>query len=944
MIPAERAPLTALAMDQWEIPPGGERSAAVVAAGMQSWADPGRDFVVWSPPDGPAIPIAGEPLASRLAAHWLPDAPAQGIPSPVRLVVAGDVLVREVVPRLLECPGVGSVVVPAVRPPGALRRRPWSWPLRIGAADDGVLGALAHTGGAIPPGLVRVTDVRVSPGAVDVLVLTNALTDAAAFVVAQRQVANAVVCATDAGQSWPVVDAQLALIRAASAAVLTAVAPATEPEFLAQQIMLTVRYLSHAHPIDIALTAGFGRSILLVGEPDALVDVTLPDVLRARVRRANRDVQTIDRMTSSMPPDVNMPLEMAEPPSSGASPDGDAEMTPPPPPPPPMPEPPSMPAPSMPAPSVPPPSSIPRPPSMPRSEPPGGGILRGIDLSVISPIVSELDGLAGGSFDHESGTASAAVEVQERIDAAIDTVIAEAPRVLQAYVGEPGAPEADGMLHPGRTAVDVFIGPPEERSLKASGISDAAIFDDPEDDMARLTVVFAPLVPLGEPQRAEVDVPRVGRSKNVRFDWDVPWDGAVQARIIVLHRNRVLQTARIGGAIGKIAKITERIVLWKNTGVLDERQPFDRTFVLNHARRKPRAVTVADGEAVIDTMEEIAGVTALLRVLLMRATQMSTSKATAAKETRSILVDTAVAGRELHRALAKKLKGFESVKRMQIVSASEADFLPLELIYDRIAPDAEATVCANWTAGKECGEHCFAGPGDTSIVCPAVFWGLSRIIERQRVPDDADPVHAFTVIANPTTKRSNLSIARALVAASSRVKKADVARTLKVIGAKEPVTTWSKWKEELATSPADLLVLMPHTDPRLHTLEISGKTLGRGSFDPPYITGTLLVEEAQCAPVAVLFGCDTVGSEEDPAGWVGTFMQGGAAVVFSTLTMLIGPHAAGMSERLVAMLRDEERDGMPLGELVAGFRREALRSGLVAALSVTAYGDADWKV
>ena len=124
----------------------------MVAAGMQSWADPGRDFVVWSPPEGPVIPIAGEPLAGRLATHWSPEAPARGIPSPVRLIVTGDVLVREVVPRLLECPGVGSAVVPAVRPPGALRRRPWAWPLRIGVADDELLRALEHTGGAIPPG------------------------------------------------------------------------------------------------------------------------------------------------------------------------------------------------------------------------------------------------------------------------------------------------------------------------------------------------------------------------------------------------------------------------------------------------------------------------------------------------------------------------------------------------------------------------------------------------------------------------------------------------------------------------------------------------------------------------------------------------------------------------------------------------------------------------
>ena len=55
-------------------------------------------------------------------------------------------------------------------------------------------------------------------------------------------------------------------------------------------------------------------------------------------------------------------------------------------------------------------------------------------------------------------------------------------------------------------------------------------------------------------------------------------------------------------------------------------------------------------------------------------------------------------------------------------------------------------------------------------------------------------------------------------------------------------------------------------------------------------------------------------------------------------------HAAAMSQQLAAMLRAPDRQEQPLGELVADFRREAVRGGLISALAVTAYGDADWMV
>ncbi len=140
--------------------------------------------------------------------------------------------------------------------------------------------------------------------------------------------------------------------------------------------------------------------------------------------------------------------------------------------------------------------------------------------------------------------------------------------------------------------------------------------------------------------------------------------------------------------------------------------------------------------------------------------------------------------------------------------------------------------------------------------------------------------------------------------------------------------------------PADLLVLMPHTDPKLSTLEISGVTLRRGRIqEKKHVRGTPDVN-----PIVLLLGCDTAGSVQDPAGYATIFLKKGAAVVFSTLTMLLAGHAAAMSQSLARMLRDPARDAQTLGELVSGFRRESVRAGMISAIAVTAYGDSDWSV
>ena len=123
-------------------------------------------------------------------------------------------------------------------------------------------------------------------------------------------------------------------------------------------------------------------------------------------------------------------------------------------------------------------------------------------------------------------------------------------------------------------------------------------------------------------------------------------------------------------------------------------------------------------------------------------------------------------------------------------------------------------------------------------------------------------------------------------------------------------------------------------------MEISNKTLRGGRVDAVrYVTGG-----RENHPVVILFGCDTAGSLQDPAGWATLFMQMNAGVVFSTLTMLLNRHAAELSQQLAADLLSDQHEPQSLGELIHGFRIKAVRQGLIAALAVTAYGDSDWRI
>jgi hypothetical protein len=558
------------------------------------------------------------------------------------------------------------------------------------------------------------------------------------------------------------------------------------------------------------------------------------------------------------------------------------------------------------------------------------------------PAVAALEAAAEGNFDTESESSTDGAEETERIESTLDQ--AEAARVLQAYVARPGAgPRArrDNVIRAAANLVEVFVGPEETGALQGTQLTNEELgFIDASTTSVRLTAVLVPILPVGDPVWTELEVPRLGRSANAVLPWQVPADAeTVQARIVLLHRNRVIQTAVLSGAVGgSPATLSERIVLWPDLNHLDERRAFDRAFVMNHNDNgESTCASFANGQhATIRSVDEIKSVADHIRDLLIEAAKAKTESKS---ELRRFIAELSVHGRVLDKALRNVLGEIGSPQRIQVLTARPTWMLPLEFVYDR-PTSREAKLCDRWLKGEDCGPQCFAGDDDTSVVCPSVFWGLSRVIERHYAEMDSTIGDTFWVRATPNLKRSEFVSARAALAASRKVKVTDVKATAKVLGTDvTALAGWEEWKAALKGNKTDLLVLMPHSDPKTVTLEVSGKTLAKGEIEKWHVTGGQDV-----MPMVILFGCDTAGFKDDPAGYASAFIQEQACAVFSTFTMILPSHAARMSQRLVAEFMRPERKRVPMGEALAKFRGDLAREGLLAGLSVTAYGDSAWKV
>jgi hypothetical protein len=518
----------------------------------------------------------------------------------------------------------------------------------------------------------------------------------------------------------------------------------------------------------------------------------------------------------------------------------------------------------------------------------------------------------------------------------------------------------------------VRIGPADQdwiTSLKSSPEEKLAL----KDGFSNLKVVFSEPNHAPEPQVGKIKLPREGSSTTCEFSFSPREDTAqFRGRVIVLSKNRVLQTALLEGEVVSDPdqfsdlklKFGIESIIQPNLSDLSSRQAFDLAFLANHTMdNSPGLTTIAEEEAFFKRLPvegPVKEITRLLEDVLKHPDEYPRSIEN--RKNVEWLRKLAIKGKDLYDGIVVDQIGPKrllNINRVQLVSTVDA-YLPLEFIYDMPVPKCDATLCPCWREALERGrcEKCeIKGTfGPVDYLCPIGFWGLRLIVERQYFDPYNRPDmkgYDFSLRGESVGERPVLKVLRSAVFAASDKVDEVVAGSQDVLGVLEELThhkveqvaTLEEWRNAVLTLQPSLIVLLTHISPYSMDPEMSQMEIGKGVGLPRnYITSQyLLPSEDAPRPVVLLLGCRTMSTKEPFRGFAASFRRQGAAVVLSTITEVLGRHVAPVSALLITDLEKVAEKHLSLGDALVLVRRKALAEGLPMVLSLVGIGDADWK-
>ncbi|CAM3163095.1 hypothetical protein G4177_02955 [Corallococcus sp. ZKHCc1 1396] len=505
----------------------------------------------------------------------------------------------------------------------------------------------------------------------------------------------------------------------------------------------------------------------------------------------------------------------------------------------------------------------------------------------------------------------------------------------------------------------------------------------PSPDGHTLTIVFSDdFTSQQAPPRAEhVVLGSKGDSTRCAFAFTVPKPapGAFaardfSARITVLHRNRVIQTAILSAPVvttrearpdmGRGVKQELEFPPLALDEPLEERTPFDAALVIQEdASGGAHAMVVEDEEIHWFDIDQPDLKEAILqiRTRLQQLTQEPV-RPTSLEDERlvKLLVALANQGSLFWRAAVSRPGVGRSLlrgRRIQILETSVGSFIPVEFFYDLPAPHPKARLCPNAQLALETGECHHSSHQDEEeaedFVCPAGFWGLTRILERQRVPSGVRAGGVGLRVMPRKERRTIPLLLRGLVGASHRVDLNDatsmdrVRHTLEKLwpACTTEVKEWKQWARAIQRDAPSLLVLLVHTDQEegtdVQTIEIASDALGVSRLHERHVRKVnsgdgVLVLLMGCSPLLPTVRFQNVVNQ---FLWAG---QGSAVVVSSMADMLgrhAGPTTAAMLAGLEAMVRQGE---VSVGDAFVRLRRTLLSGGDPLMLGLAVYGDVDW--
>jgi hypothetical protein len=595
-----------------------------------------------------------------------------------------------------------------------------------------------------------------------------------------------------------------------------------------------------------------------------------------------------------------------------------------------------------------------------------------------------------GGFIHERGGATGAAMVERSVEmataAADPSPAADAERFIQAQVFDVSNPTEPirrryQMRGGANHRIQVRIGLPDEEWISSPAAEAFPVAALPQDqDEWELTVVMSVAQAGDDPQVSQLLMPRAGNSSEAEFYLFVKdeWK-SVEARIIVLHRNRVIQTAmleaHVGGRVdksdsGQRISVEPEVVAKTRFDNLNARSRFDAAFVLNKSRKgEHRLVGISDDKVAKITVgqtmsDEIANIDSILADIVDKPKAFM-GKLTS-KDVVGLLIRLARHGNELYNRIVNDSDlarlNVASDGPLQLISAVPDARLPIELVYSRRAPKTTARMCPgaarNLRAGK-CAKACSGKENESDFICPFAFWGVQRVIERHAHKPAVAALAAgasFAVVSEPTGLRDSLDLFKGgLIAGSQRVDKT-VAGGLEEIcdmvgkltgSSLKPVPTWKEWIDKVRTTGPSLMMMIVHTEETPDDDSIPQMEIGKGSWLPAVeIEEEHVVQQDGKPPLVLLLGCETGVPDRQFSNFVSRLRDKKAAIVVATGSKIHSIHAIPVAKSFVSHIREiaAKKDGATFGEIMLAVRREMLADGIPMVLALNAFGDADWRL
>lgn len=586
-------------------------------------------------------------------------------------------------------------------------------------------------------------------------------------------------------------------------------------------------------------------------------------------------------------------------------------------------------------------------------------------------------------YFRESDMGSVAAEVAEMVAAAPPPPASPAgapaepgpqDRYIQAQVYAQGRPERlerafqAGAAH----TVVIRVGLPDEEWIappSGTRFPDEDLPKDAEEHL--LTVVMTAAGLLDQPLTGTLRLPRRGSSTPLPFPLFVPETAErVDARILVMHGNRVLQTARVRGPVGEREGTIEVDVearVRQDLSALAGRSRFDAALVLNHDSAGEPGITKAyEGHAEFAVSRDLGTLIGWFDQRLSKVAEERTEFGGGldSEPQVALLRELARKGAQLYRHVVRDNISDGPLARgdrIQVISLLAEARLPVELLYDRESPAEDAKLCANAVAGLRAGgcASC-AQPDDDTVVCPFGFWGISKVLERHaHTPEFNRQYSKDFVLLNtePGPGRGELDVLRAGVCGwTQRVPKCVKPEELQEIAgaladatgaAPVPADSWDALQQAVAARHPSLILLLVHTT--VDDGEIEQKAeLGTGSWRAVSDIKRRYVRAApdDPPPLVMIFGCESGAPKVDFLGFASQLRDAGAGIVVTANSTIHSLHAVPVAAAMLRALRDVPPAAATrtLGEVMRTVRRQMLAEGNPMVLCLSVFGDADWKL